>query len=218
MDARPYGTAANLQLEHGRTAHVRPRAERSRLWFLDQLVAEEEQADRPEGLHGHLERPPALSGGAPGRDSHYRQLRSSLPRRRGPAVRPGNLEWSHRVLGPAARPSRVLPGPAGAGQARFTIVPGDFETNGPHRLVLETRVRTAGLTDSWELEPPHVPFNLEFDPFLQLDAITTLPDSTRDEQIQQAIRLELAEARDGEPATYLSLNADGRCAIRRGSP
>ena len=60
-------------------------------------------------------------------------------------------------------------------------------------------MRTAGLTDSWEFELPHVPFNLEFDPFLELGAITTLPDSNRDEQIQQAIRLELAEARDGEP-------------------
>jgi hypothetical protein len=72
---------------------------------------------------------------------------------------------------------------------------------------LQTRVRTAGLTDSWEFELPHVPFNLEFDPLLKLDAITTLPDSNRDAQIAQAIRLEPAESRDGDPATFLALNA-----------
>ena len=40
----------------------------------------------------------------------------------------------------------------GPGRVAFTIFPGDFETNGPHRLVLQTRIRTTGLTDSWELE------------------------------------------------------------------
>ena len=103
----------------------------------------------------------------------------------------------------ACNSRRVLSLGGGRGQAQFTIVPGDFETNGPHRLVLQTRVRTAGLTDSWEFELPHVPFNLEFDPFLELTAITTVPDSNRDVQISQAIRLEPAEAGDAEPATYL---------------
>ena len=78
----------------------------------------------------------------------------------------------------------------GRGQVAFTIFPGDFETNGPHRLVLQTRIRTAGLTDSWEIEPPHVPFNFEFDPILRLDAILTLPDATRDDLVARAIRLE----------------------------
>jgi hypothetical protein len=35
----------------------------------------------------------------------------------------------------------------------------------------------------------------------------TLPDSTRDAQIEQAIRLEPAEASDGDPATFLALNS-----------
>ena len=78
----------------------------------------------------------------------------------------------------------------GPGRLAFTIFAGDFDTNGPHRLVLQTRIRTTGLTDSWELEPPHEPFNFEFDPILRLDAILTLPDATRDESVMQAIRLE----------------------------
>jgi hypothetical protein len=93
----------------------------------------------------------------------------------------------------------------GRGHAAFAIVPGDFDTNGPHRLVLQARVRTAGLTDSWELELPHVPFNLEFDPFLKLDAITALADSDRGTVIEQAIRLEQDEVQPGDPATFLPL-------------
>ena len=86
-------------------------------------------------------------------------------------VRPRNLEWSHRVLGTRrATLEEFSPWVSGRGQARFSIVPGDFEANGPHRLVLQARVRTTGLTDSWEIELPHVPFNLEFDPFLRARA------------------------------------------------
>ena len=50
----------------------------------------------------------------------------------------------------------------------------------------------SGLTDSWQLEPPHVPFNFEFDPVLRLDAILTLPDATRDLSVTRAIQLEPA--------------------------
>ncbi len=71
----------------------------------------------------------------------------------------------------------------------FSIVPDDFPTNGPHRLVLQTRVRTAGLLTPWEIELPHVPFTFEFDPLLRPDAILTLPDAERDATIGRAIRL-----------------------------
>ena len=74
---------------------------------------------------------------------------------------------------------------AGNGRVAYAIFPGDFETNGPHRLVLQTRVRTTGLTDSWAIDLPHVPFNFEFDPILRLDAILTLPDATRDDSITE---------------------------------
>jgi hypothetical protein len=121
-------------------------------------------------------------------------------------VGPDNLEWSHRVLGARrAATEEFSPWAPGQGRVVFTIFPGDFETNGPHRLVLQTRVRTVGLTDSWEIEPPHVPFNFEFDPALRLDAILTVPDATRDALIAQAVRLEGAVAADSGPTKYLSM-------------
>ncbi len=125
-----------------------------------------------------LERPPALPSWAWLRDSDRRHLRSPVSREGGRRVGPENLEWSHRVIGAGrAALEEFSPWAPGPGRVAFTIFPGDFETNGPHRLVLETRIRTAGLTDSWELEPPHEPFNFEFDPLLRLDAIMTIRDS-----------------------------------------
>ena len=99
------------------------------------------------------------------------------------------------------------PWAAGAGRVAFTIVPGDFESNGPHRLVLQARVRTLGLTDSWEIEPPHMPFLFEFDPNLKLDAILTLPDANRDEIFARAIQLEPATVEAGGNSIYVSLGA-----------
>ena len=72
----------------------------------------------------------------------------------------------------------------------FAIIPGDFDTNGPHKLVLEARARTANLTESWELDLPHMPFTWEFDPRLDVEAIFTLPDETRGEAIDAAVRLD----------------------------
>jgi hypothetical protein len=178
----------------------------ARLWLLDQLVAEEEKAIVRRGY--------SVSWSA--RRRYPRALRGEIPitvtydvpflEEGGRRVGPANLEWSHRVLG--ARRAAIeefsawAPGP---GRVAFTIFPGDFETNGPHRLVLQVRIRTAGLTDSWELEPPHEPFSFEFDPILRLDAILTLPDATRDESVARAIRLEPNAAANGEASTYLSL-------------
>jgi hypothetical protein len=181
----------------------------ARLWLLDQLVAEEEQAIVRRGYtvtwKARRRYPRALRAEIPiGVNFEVPFLDGEAGR-----VRPENLEWSHRVLGTRrATLEEFSPWAIGRGHAQFAIVPGDFETNGPHRLVLQTRVRTTGLTDSWEFELPHVPFNLEFDPFLELGAITTVPDSNRDEQITQAIRLEASEARDGEPATFLAMGSE----------
>jgi hypothetical protein len=80
----------------------------------------------------------------------------------------------------------------GHGDVAFTIIPDDFPTNGPHRLILQARVRTANLADSWEIELPHVPFQFDFDPVLRLDAILTLSDAVRDEVMARAIRTEIA--------------------------
>ena len=179
----------------------------ARLWLLDQLVAEEEKAVVRRGY--------TVTWSA--RRRYPRALRGEIPitvaydvpflEKGGRRVGPSNLEWSHRVLGARrAAIEEFSPWATGPGRVAFTIFPGDFETNGPHRLVLQVRIRTAGLTDSWELEPPHEPFSFEFDPILRLDAILTLADAMRDEAVARAIRLEPdAGAGGGETVTYLSL-------------
>ena len=124
----------------------------------------------------------------------------------GHRVGPANLEWSHRVIGARrAAMEEFSQWAAGPGRVAFTIFPADFDTNGPHRLVLQTRIRTVGLTDLWELEPPHEPFNFEFDPMLRLDAIMTLPDGTRDALVTQSISLESGVVGNAVTTTYLSL-------------
>ncbi len=178
----------------------------ARLWLLDQLVAEEEKAVVRRGYtvtwSARRRYPRALRGEIPITVAYGVPFLEAGTQRVGPA----NLEWSHRVLGARrAAIEEFSPWVPGPGRVAFTIFPGDFETNGPHRLVLQTRIRTAGLTDSWELEPPHEPFNFEFDPILRLDAILTLPDATRDESVARAIRLEPAAGGDRDKVTYLSL-------------
>jgi hypothetical protein len=179
----------------------------ARLWLLDQLVAEEEKAVVRRGYtvtwSARRRYPRSLRGEIPITVTYDVPFLEDGGRRVGPA----NLEWSHRVLGARrAAIEEFSPWAPGPGRVAFTIFPGDFETNGPHRLVLQTRIRTAGLTDSWELEPPHEPFNFEFDPILRLDAILTLPDATRDESVVRAVRLEPGGGGGGgQTVTYLSL-------------
>jgi hypothetical protein len=178
----------------------------ARLWRLDQLVAEEEQAIVRRGY--------AVTWNA--RRRYPRALHTEIPiaatyglpflTDESDGVGPANLEWSHRVLGAGrAAVEEFSPWAPGRGRVEFTIFPGDFETNGPHRLALQTRIRTIGLTDIWQIEPPHVPFSFEFDPVLRLDAILTLPDAARDETIARAIRLERGYPDDSGASTYLSL-------------
>ncbi len=173
----------------------------ARLWLLDQLVAEEEKAIVRRGFH--------VTWNA--RRRYPRALRTEIPivvtydvpflQDDGRRVGPANLEWSHRVMGAQrAALEEFSAWTAGNGRVAYSIFPDDFETNGPHRLVLQTRVRTAGLTDSWAIDLPQVPFNFEFDPILRLDAILTLADASRDDSITRAVRLEPAVAEDGEPA------------------
>ena len=121
--------------------------------------------------------------------------------------RPDDLEWSHRIVGARRAPWKSSRrGRPGRGDVGFSIIPDDFPTNGPHRLVLQTRVRTAGLSDSWEIELPHVPFKFEFDPVLRLDAILTLSDAVRDETI---------DARDPARAALAAMMPAGRFAAAR---
>ncbi len=190
------GTSPQQQAAAGRAL--------ARLWKKDELVAEEEQAVVRRGF--------TVTWKA--RRRYPRALRSEIPisiaydvpflRDDGRGVGPDNLEWSHRVLG--ARRAALEEFSAwkpGRGQVAFTIVPGDFESAGPHRLVLETRVRTAGLSGHWVIEPPHIPFNFEFDPILQIESMLTLPDAARNELFSRAVRLEPSVPGNGEPSRYL---------------
>lgn len=178
------------------------------LWARDQLVAEEEKAIVTRGFVATWR----------ARRRYPRAMRRPIPMAveygvpflddEGDRVRAQNLEWSHRVIGTErASLETFSPWTAGPGLARFEIEPRDFNSNGPHRLVLQTRVRTTGLTSKWELELPHVPFSFEFDPILAVDALLTMPDEPRGAAIARAIRLVPPET-GGETSSYLDLNAE----------
>ncbi|MBY0395373.1 MAG: hypothetical protein K2X91_02740, partial [Thermoleophilia bacterium] len=176
------------------------------LWAKDELIAEEEKALVRRGFRvdwrARKRYPRALNAEIPV------AVRYGLPflRAEGAGVKPENLEWSHRIVG-ARRASleAFSPWTPGDGLAEFTVVPTDFETNGPHRLVLQARARTTGLTESWELELPHMPFSFEFDPVLTPAALLALPDSGRGDEAARRIRLEPV-AGAGGPA-FVPLNA-----------
>jgi len=118
----------------------------------------------------------------------------------GPGLDPDRLEWSHRITG--ARRAAIeeeSPPTSGAGRAEFTIVPADFDSDGPHRLSLQARVSTVGLTDSWRIELPHVPFNFEFDRRLAVDSLLASPDAAREATMTSAVRLEASPAIEASP-------------------
>jgi hypothetical protein len=179
------------------------------LWARDELIAEEEQAvvrrgftvdwrarrRYPRGLQGAI--PIAVSYGVPflGKDAE--------------GISPEHLEWSHTILG-ARRAGLEVPTPwtAGPGHAAFRLIPDDFETDGPHRLILKTRVRTCGLSSAWELDLPQLPLTFEFDPRLMVDSLLTLPDAARAEVFAQAVRLVVEPSEESRGATFLDLNAE----------
>ncbi len=179
------------------------------LWKDDQLVAEEEQAILRRGYAVtwrarrrypralHVEIPIAVTIEVPFliEDAGH--------------VGPDHLEWSHRILGARrAALEEFSPWKAGPGNVAFSIIPDDFPTNGPHRLVLQSRVRPRGLSSSWEIALPHEPFNFEFDPVLRPDAILNLADAVRDETMARAIRLEPIAIEGDEPTGHLPLGGE----------
>lgn len=179
------------------------------LWGQDNLIAEEEKALVLR----------SFSAAWQARRRYPRALRAPIPitvsygipflrsRAEGPGIGVENLEWSHRILGTCrADDESFSPWKPGAGHAEFTLIPGDFETDGPHRILLHARVRTAGLTDAWELDLPQTPFHLEFDPRLLPESLLTLADEPRGEWIARAVRLESVEIDESQAATYLPLN------------
>lgn len=176
------------------------------LWAQDQLIIEEEKALVRRGF--------AVTWRA--RRRYPRALKSAIPLavnfgvpflREGVGVGPDNLEWSHRIAG-ARRVAleSFTPWRVGAGHAEFSLIPEDFDTNGPHKLVLHTRVRTTGLTDAWELELPLMSLSFEFDPRLMTESLFALDDSARGEEITHAVQLEPIPANESREPRYVDLN------------
>jgi hypothetical protein len=176
--------------------HLRAAAGRALadLWAQDQLVPEEEKAVVRRGFevawHARKRYPRALRVPIPMAVSY------GVPFLRAGAagIGPENLEWSHRLLGAErAGLETFSPWAPGPGRVEFTIDPGDFPGAGPHRLVLQARVRTRGVTSAWEFELPQMPFPFEFDPNLAVEALLSLPDAAGAELLARAVRLERPE-------------------------
>ena len=179
------------------------------IWARDELIAEEEKAIVRRGFD--------VAWSA--RKRYPRALQTPISvaisygvpflREDGDGVKRSNLEWSHRIEGSGrASLEAFTPPKTSAGRAEFTIVPTDFVTNGPHRLVLVARAATVGLTETWELELPHMPFSFEFDPILAIDALLALPDQARAERFAGAVQLVPGSSSEASEAAFLTLNAD----------
>jgi hypothetical protein len=175
------------------------------LWARDELIPEEEKAIVRRGFQVNWR----------ARRRYPRALRTEIPirvefgvpvlRADGKGVSAQHLRWSYRVEGARRVSLESWTEPeAGPGVAMFTVVPSDFATNGPHKLVLQTRVETVGLTDRWSLELPHMPFSFEFDPLLNVDALLALLDASRAETFASATRLVVLAS---ERARFLSINS-----------
>ena len=190
-------------LAEGKTPEIRAAAGRALaiVWAKDDLIPEEEKAVLTRGFdvrwRARRRYPRGMTSPIPIEVSYGLPFLEAS----GPGIRPEDLEWSHRIVG-AERAALELPSDwkAGVGRASFTIDPGDFPSNGPHRLILKARARTGeNLTSHWEAEPPHVPFPIEFDPRLAREALFTLPDASKAQAIAEAISLKTDTANDDEP-------------------
>jgi hypothetical protein len=176
------------------------------LWAGDQLIAEEEKALVRRGFTvdwlARRRYPRAIRAEIPFVVSYGLPVLEGC----GHGITRANLEWSHRLLGARRaaleEPSAWTPG---SGRLEFSIIPSDFDTNGPHRLVLQPRVRTRGLTESWQLDLPHMPLSFEFDPRLEVGSLLALPDEVREESIRRSIRLKASTAIEAAPR-FLPLN------------
>ena len=189
-------------LETGKTREQRQAAGRalSKLWAADEMIPEEEKAGVIRG-HEVTWR---------GRKRYPRGLKSAIPfgvvievpflTEEGRGAGPENLEWSYRITGSRrADLESFSPWMKGSGRAEFTVIPDDFETNGPHQLAIQAKARTVGLTDSWEINLPHSRFLFEFDPILKVDALLATPDESRVSAFQEATRLVQPERSEATP-------------------
>ncbi len=180
------------------------------LWARDDLIAEEEKALVRRGFRvdwaARRRYPRALNRPIPV------HITFGVPflKDTGNGVRPDQLEWSHRVIG-ARRASLEVFGKwtQGEGAVTFDLVPADFETDGPHKLALQAKVRTVGLTEFWEIELPHIPFSFELDPRLDVEAILAMPDDSRAAAIAEAVRLAPPHSEEIDPVPrFFPINDD----------
>ena len=180
------------------------------LWARDDLIVEEEKALVRRGFavewKARRRYPRGIKVPIPIEASYGVPF---LANEVGPGVQPENLAWSHKILGTERAgletPSAWREGP---GLASFEVNPADLPGLGPHRLALAARVRVVGLTDSWEIELPHLPFSFEFDPILTVEALLTSRDDSRASAFDRAIRLEAAGSLEEGGSRYLDLNRD----------
>lgn len=178
------------------------------LWAKDELIAEEEKALVVRGFqvdwHARRRYPRSLQGPIPIEVAYGVSFLADAASE-GKGVRTDQLEWSYRILGSRrASLEEYSSWQPGTHRARFELQAGDFETDGPHRLIFHARTRTVGLTGAWELDLPQTTFSFEFDPRLEISALHAAPDAERAAQFATAVRL--VESEPGEASAYLPLN------------
>jgi hypothetical protein len=179
------------------------------LWKRDELVAEEETAIVRRGFsatwRARRRYPRDLAAAIPIRVEYgVPFLREELGE-----VGPADLAWSHRITG-AERASleEFTPWTRGAGVAAFSIDPSDFTGPGSHRLVLQARTRTEGLSDRWELDLPHIPFSFELDPQLRVDALLAPLDGAREAAMNGATALRSVHPGSDDSPRFAPLSDD----------
>ncbi|HEU5117423.1 MAG TPA: hypothetical protein VFT74_12335 [Isosphaeraceae bacterium] len=181
------------------------------LWAQDQLVAEEERALVVRGFQvdwrARRRYPRSLSVPIP------ISVRFGLPFLKTDddseekRISQQQLEWSCRIAGSErASLETFSEWQAGRTEMSFDLNPQDFSGPGPHRLVFQARVRTRLMSSSWELDLPHIPLVIEFDPALDVEALKSLPDDETGRQVRQSIRL--IEAPEGTEARFLPIHRD----------
>ncbi|MDX2037352.1 MAG: hypothetical protein SFX72_11935 [Isosphaeraceae bacterium] len=199
-------------LETAESNEVRLAAGRAlvELWGEDDLIAEEEKALIRRGAIidwvGRRRYPAALAEPIELGVSFRVPFLSNDPKLR---VRASNVEWSYKIMGTyrASLEIESAPRPIDVGgTVRFTLDPRDFDGRGPHRLVLQARVRTADLKESWEFEMPHLAFSFELDPTLVLDAILAGDDEDRARIMSEGVRFVSAD--DAGAPAFVPLAGD----------
>ncbi len=181
------------------------------LWAQDQLVAEEERALVVRGFRvdwrARRRYPRSLAVPIP------ISVRFGLPFLKKDdeveekVVSEQQLEWSCRIGGSErASLETFSEWQAGQTEKTFDLNPQDFSGQGPHRLVFQARVRTRLMTSSWELDLPHVPLSIEFDPALEVEALKALPDEETGRRVRESIRL--IEAPEGTEIRFLPIHRE----------